>query len=530
MPAIPLVPVAKEKKSKNNLPVRTLHSLRCKACPLDSQCQKIEPTGHPDPVIYVLGEAPGKTEVRQRQQFVGESGQLLRRLLPKHFAIRFNNTLKGLAEDAHKPTDVETECCRPFIEEDIAKTRPRAIFGFGDFALRWVLGESQITEWRGVRVPVNIGGHHCYFFPMVHPAWVLRKDRQEQVISRVFEQDIEQAVAFLGLPVPEFPSIATNTEIYDGIERIPCTEEGLHRVERFLARVEEECRTVAVDVETTSLKKPYSDDEKILSLAIGHGERTVAIGWDHPAATWSETVKKKLAKVLLQWFAESKSWKYAHNLNFDLEWLAVKLGQRCLNNSRWLDTQVAAYVLDDRFTQHRKLDFLIRREFGFKLKVLSDVDVAKLVYAPLKDVLNYNALDAKWTAKLAERLEGLLRESGQEQLFREHCLTIPTLVRSQIRGLVVDTKKVQEIFDYATLAQQQAQETLFADSDVQAYIQGKRKFNHESTKDLGHFYYDYLKLPVNLTEKGNYKLDEKVLSGIKHPTGPLILKVRSMTP
>ena len=58
--------------------VQSLHQLECHACPLNrtkhQEHPKMGPTGAELPIVYILGEAPGKTEDEEGVQFIGDSG------------------------------------------------------------------------------------------------------------------------------------------------------------------------------------------------------------------------------------------------------------------------------------------------------------------------------------------------------------------------------------------------------------------------------------------------------------------------
>jgi uracil-DNA glycosylase family 4 len=159
------------KKSKSKeLPLEFYHNNSCKVCTLKNESirnPRMLPTGSDKPIIYILGEAPGKTEDKEGLQFVGDSGQLLRSTLEKYFGkipyrklkkdsfqIRFNNCIRCHPPSNRNPSELEIECCRKSIEDDIEKTKPLIIIGIGDditgnTPLEWMLNVSGINLWRG---------------------------------------------------------------------------------------------------------------------------------------------------------------------------------------------------------------------------------------------------------------------------------------------------------------------------------------------------------------------------------------------
>jgi DNA polymerase len=139
----------------------------------------MDATGAKRPLIYILGEGPGRVEDETGVQFMGDSGQLLRSEIPRAFKdkIRWNNTVNCRPPRNATPDHTIVECCRPRVVSDIAKSRPKVIFGFGNVPLQWICGFTGISNWRGRRMPVNIDGHVCWYYPMFHPAFLVRKGR-----------------------------------------------------------------------------------------------------------------------------------------------------------------------------------------------------------------------------------------------------------------------------------------------------------------------------------------------------------------
>src|SRR3990167_5787774 len=93
-----------------------LHRMGCRACPLANLAgnlhPQMEPTGSNKPLVYMLGEAPGSEEDKQGRQFVGESGALLRPLIPERYRklVRWNNVVRTRPQNNRTPTHVEIEC------------------------------------------------------------------------------------------------------------------------------------------------------------------------------------------------------------------------------------------------------------------------------------------------------------------------------------------------------------------------------------------------------------------------------------
>ena len=70
-----------EKKKQKNLLFNDAIKKDCNVCPLkdaDIESPCMRPSGSNRPILYIIGEAPGREEDERDTQFVGRSGQLLR--------------------------------------------------------------------------------------------------------------------------------------------------------------------------------------------------------------------------------------------------------------------------------------------------------------------------------------------------------------------------------------------------------------------------------------------------------------------
>src|ERR1035437_316491 len=151
--------------------------LRCDGCPLladELQHPKMKATGAKEPIIYITGEAPGKDEDSRGEQFIGKTGRMLRGVLREYLdgcPIRWNNTCRCRPPLNRTPKREEWERCRHSVEADIEKTKPTVLVGVGGVALEWATGEKAITKWRGKFIPIKIGSHKCWFYPILHPSY-----------------------------------------------------------------------------------------------------------------------------------------------------------------------------------------------------------------------------------------------------------------------------------------------------------------------------------------------------------------------
>lgn len=500
-----------------------LNRLGCKACPLDSTPGKIDATGASSPKIYILGEAAGREEEKQRRQFVGPAGKLLRQLLPKEAfpLIRWNNILNCKPPNNRTPEKNEVECCRSRVVTDISNSKPDVIWGFGNIPLQWVSGFSGITYWRGRRMPIKVREHTCWYYAFLHPSFLLRiaRDNGEDFGSedeRMTAFDLRQAFAELeGLPRPVVHDESMARANVDCLTDLPAIEEALN-----WAAAQHQ---VGVDYETNCLR-PYESGAKILTAAVGTPKRAFAFPIWHPGSGFKTSQVETVLALWKKFLLEASCVKLVHNLAFELEWSGYFFGEETLRAQPWEDTANAAAILDERKGKTKpgcfSLEFLVQQYFGFNLKKISNLDRAQLANAPLHAVLLYNGMDAKYHAALWEKLWEAIEHEGFEFPYELARRRVPTVVLSQLKGVPVDQErlKVLEIkySEKITKAEQQI-ETL---PIVRAFNgQHGRQFNSQSNPDVLTIFDSMLRCPEvqvvdKYTKEKKRSADEQVLTKI----------------
>lgn len=532
------------KNRSSSLPsLETLHRLRCKLCTLadvrGNQHPYMEATGTTKPIVYMLGEAPGETEDEEDEQFVGESGQLLRARIPKNWQdrVRWNNTVRCRPPKNRLPTERETECCRPFVSEDIAKHKPKAVFGFGATPLSWVGVSGSISDWRGRRTPVNIGGHACWYYAFHHPAYLLRlrKFRGKpsligSELERAFVFDLKRAFA----EVESLPDAVIHDEkmVREGVEILTGETGDLERLKNLLAWAKRQ-KLVGVDYETQGLR-PYQEDARILTIGSGTKDLSFAFALHHREAKWKPS-ELKLVEDLWVDFLMSDVLKVVHQLAFEQEWSAVVWGNKVLRGGEWGDTISQAAVIDERKGEQRQkgrggplsLDFLVRQYFGINLKALSHLDRGHLEREPLEAVLNYNAPDAKYHCLLFNAQQEVLERIDQVKQYKMMLRRVPTCVKTQIKGVPILRSESKRLADKYMGIIEPTLDEISALGVVKKFTKlSGHDFNPESNKHVTKLLRDHMKRREGLRDGGKYSVDEETLKSIDHPLCALLLKLR----
>src|SRR6185312_16047736 len=510
-----------------------LHKLGCRGCPLnkaDIASPKMKPSGSKEPLIYIIGEAPGKEDDREGWPFSDEVGSYIRKQLPREVRsdVRWSNTIRCATPEHRRPDKVEIECCRPKLEGDLDDTQPAVIFGMGDIPLVWAQRPPPIEMWRGRRFPVKVGKHTYWYFAFQHPKFFLgtNDDRRGRKSDNeiAFEHDMRRAFAEIkdGLPTP----VVHTPE--EARRAVTCIEgrsgKDLAYVLEFLDYAST-CDIAGVDYEATHLR-PYPKEFRILSAAVSVADETLAFGWRHPHAGWTAAQLKTIEEAWLK-FLLSPARKAVHNLSYEMEVTCFLYGNRYAHGVRWEDSLTGAFSLDERVGETKpgalSLEFLVLQEFGLNIKRGVGLNKARMIDEPLSAILPYNAVDAKYHRLLFGRQEDRLRKEGLTEVYREKLEQIPTVVLTQLKGFPVDAEVNEQLSREYERKIAAARKVIDALPDVETFrkVTGA-KFNPLSTTDVATMLRDILKDRTGQPGNG-WSTTKEVLKAIKSPIGAAVI-------
>ena len=156
----------------------------CRACRLyKTGTQTVFGEGPARPTLMMVGEQPGDAEDLAGHAFVGPAGKLLDRALAEagidRARVYLTNVVKhfkweprGKRRIHKKPNAAEIGACRPWLETEIALTRPHVIVCLGATAAQALLGRAfKVSQHRGTFVPSTLAPR---VMATVHPSSILR--------------------------------------------------------------------------------------------------------------------------------------------------------------------------------------------------------------------------------------------------------------------------------------------------------------------------------------------------------------------
>lgn len=205
----------------------------CSGCPLWSKGRRgfSAVTGEGRVPLLILGEASGATEERESKPFVGQSGELLNKVLKMSGLERSDywisnvlrcrppgNELRGMPYERGA-----LDHCRSYLDQVIAEKQPKMILALGDTALR------ELSTTSGIRSGISeIRGfvlQSRYSIPMIstyHPAFLMRNSMH---LLGVFAHDLRRSIQYAthGVPQPlqtRYKLQPTGLDVLDYLERL----------------------------------------------------------------------------------------------------------------------------------------------------------------------------------------------------------------------------------------------------------------------------------------------------------------------
>jgi len=250
--------------------------LRCKRCDLHKNATKqVKPRGSDDPLIYLIGEAPGREEDKSGLSFVGRAGQRLDKELNSLDIldqVRIFNPVRCIPlemkdgkQSLRAPTFEEISACEHYLFKDIANTNPSVIMTLGNVPSRYILGEefSQITKERGSVFEVDILDQTYLVVPTFHPSALIRKPKDDNMASQ-FSSDFRKA-----LKIAE-DLIAQSNAVLEGKTILKALD--FKSFEEYYKKYfDNDSPHIVLDFETNDLF-PYYESSEIIGFSLGMGD------------------------------------------------------------------------------------------------------------------------------------------------------------------------------------------------------------------------------------------------------------------
>ena len=170
---------------------------RCSAL-VDSRSRIVDGTGPEAAELLLVGEAPGETEDKQGEPFVGRSGDVLDDALREvglaRADVRITNCVRCRPPENRDPSVEERRNCRPYLEQEVAAVDPELVVTLGKVPAEHLLERSvAVTAEAG---DIDSLGTPAGTWPVlvcVHPAATLYDPGQREPFVAALEQAAEYA-------------------------------------------------------------------------------------------------------------------------------------------------------------------------------------------------------------------------------------------------------------------------------------------------------------------------------------------------
>jgi len=468
-----------------------------------------------DPDILVLGEAPGEEEDYADKAFVGQSGKLIRRVIPGRELSRcaFQNVVRCRPQDNQTPSPADAHACSIHLEDDVADFDFRAILGVGSVPLARYLPGQAITRVHGCHFPVQIGDRVMWYMPVLHPSFVLRSG---------------------GDGGPHFPHLMADTKrLFEGLDSWgkpqiirPNPDDVLYPrsyndVLAILAAMDLSA-PLGLDIETTGLYFAHRQAE-ILTAAVSDG--TINMAWPimHPEGRtdWG-------LRALLH-IAEGNGW-VAHNAAFELIWMIDQAARAGIpfKPAPFHDSMACGRIYYQRATI-LNLEVMSHLALGHSFKEEgANLNKNRMAEEPLDRVLTYNGIDAQAPNLIWRKLRPLVDDRHYERIIE----TIESCVGMQLLGLPIDRDLNDELADHWQAKIDAAVKTSQTIYEVKQFQRDRQaEFNIGSNKDVGIALSEYGRVRLEKMASGQLKTDDQELrlKAPDHPLVPIIVDYREAT-
>jgi len=460
-------------------------------------------TGPEDASIVVLGEAPGKDEVRFKKPFVGWSGEKLWSLLSRAGITR-NKCLVGNVSPLQPLGNVFKRLASQGVDiiEEMAATKARVlahprqlVICAGNEALQSLTGLRAMMRRRGSLLSKQMTSLPFDIFCMTHPAMIAR-DWSLESISKADMTKLRRYYAD-----PDYDDIPRDLYIYGKhIRRSLRTRQespAPKTCEYFLSHIHDAMSAdiLCLDIET------YQETITVVGFATSESH-AVSVPF---TGQFTESEEAVLIEALRALFAQPMP-KVTQNGIYDCTYLSDQWGVEVVNQV-W-----------DTMLMHHCVYSELRHGLDFLTSVYTDVPFFKTMAKEAEDAdyheahWEYNALDVLCTMSVQKGISSELSHYKQWSIYWDYYVPLShTLANVQRRGMALDIDRRESLIVEYEEAISKAQ------ADLDSLV--GRKFNMKSKKDMEEYVHGYLNLPKQKKRgkgsKGQHTLDKTARATLK---------------
>lgn len=421
--------------------------------------------GPKDAKVVIVGEAPGRDEIRRGEPFVGKSGKMLNELLARAGIPRSHCYITNVVKERPPKNDISTffdfkrkevlltEKARYYIDllkEELSELNPNVIVAVGRTPL-WALTNNQgIQKWRG-SILDNVLVPNTKTIPILHPAAALRQYIWTHFIRQDLMRVAEESES------PDFPAWdekyilrPTFKEVMEYLNL--CADVDLCGFDIEVAAKQVSCISFAPSPKS-AISIPFLE------------------GTNHYFPSHQETaIWQKIGEIL-----ESGQASIGHNVTFDSTFLFRRYGIKARNLH---DTMVAQNILFPDFP--RSLAFLT--SIYTKIPYYKDEGKEQMKGGSGDVFWEYNAKDSIVLMQTFPQQLQELQQMGNYEAYEDQRRLINPLLFLTRKGIKMNVDKLNAM---SSKAQDRMDEVLLEIRALTGY-----EINPNSPKQLKDYFYN----------------------------------------
>jgi len=494
----------------------------CAACPLYEDGIVVYDE-MPPPVgwsgLSLIGEMPGRLEVREKTVFVGASGKLLRQIFEMmEIGIpHVTNCIRCGLRQGHKPTAANmkkaAECCRPLVLHNLKELGTKTVCCLGSTSLQSMIGVKGIEKYRG-----------CCWEPTedqpwtttcsIHPAGLLHQDKR-RIWVELLRDDLKKADDLAKGEVALWdPNIRDAGDFHD--------------LMMFLSNVQARKLPMAVDVETDSIDALTAN---LRTIGLAADGKSFSLPWpEWYPRFWEPTEWTKVLRSVTRIFNDPKATLIFQNKIYDLPVLTQEkyFGEIKAQKEDTLLLHHAVYPKLPHNLQSIASQFLAVPAWKteFDLGETGWKKNPKESREETEALLWYNAADALTTLEIYDILRAQLAPTNVTQVYECDKEMVDIAIDWYKRGILIDMEAVDAMkLEYTN----DACTGLLDELDIKIKEMAGIDFNPNSPKQLAKFLFQDLALPpTSVTPKGQPSTSKNELLKLhdKHEFIPLLIAWR----
>jgi len=172
--------------SLESIKSQVISCTKCELC--KSRKNAVPGKGSSNSEIVFIGEAPGRSEDKIGEPFVGAAGKRLTEALEEaglsRNSVYITNVVKCRPPNNRVPNQKERETCRDYLEQELTILKPKIICVMGNTAYNSLLDGKDITKNRGKFLEKD----GKLYFITIHPAATI----YNQELVPILKEDIKK--------------------------------------------------------------------------------------------------------------------------------------------------------------------------------------------------------------------------------------------------------------------------------------------------------------------------------------------------